>query len=188
VRADPRPDWMSPESFEQNTSAVVAQVRALVANPKSRKRFRIMTLYESNTNELLAEVFPTTYGLVVYHRERGRVSRARNSATHRHDDSWIAPLTGDPEERFRIAVPRSAAEIEITGADIARWLAAPKARHAISWLDHLRQPRDPPGEFAQLAKWLADNVDLIAAHPKAGQFCREIDQLFDDVVRALSRE
>jgi hypothetical protein len=68
-----------------------------MTNPKSRRRFRILALYEETTGELLAEVFGTTHGRVVVHRSRGRVSRGRNTALFARqgaslDDLVVPPL------------------------------------------------------------------------------------------------
>jgi hypothetical protein len=61
---------MSREEFNKNKRAILATINALMTNPKSRRRFRILALYEETTGELLAEVFGTTHGLsTVSHRQ-----------------------------------------------------------------------------------------------------------------------
>jgi hypothetical protein len=127
---------MSRERFNENKQAILAAIDALMDNPKSRKRFRALALYEETTGELLAEVFRLTYGPVVVHRSSGRVSRAGKSAMFVRqgrgtDDLVVAPFSDDPDQRFNI-VSAASADRGISGRDLAQWLAEGKTRHAIS--------------------------------------------------------
>lgn len=182
---------MSREEFDENKQVILAGLNALMKNPKSRNRFRILAVYEESPGdpgELLVQVFPTPHGPVVVHCSYGRVSRVGNAMFVRQranlDDSIVAPLTGDPDQRFRV-VSKSSADLSISGRDLMQWLAEGKTRHAISQPSEFHRPLS---QTAQLALWLADNVDAIAANPRAGEFHREIKQMMDDIVRVLNQD
>jgi hypothetical protein len=110
---------MSWETFGENRPASVAEIRAMLANPKSRKRFNLIELYEKETGELLAEVFRTSRGAVVVYRGiegwDQPFSIRDNPEDEARYDSFrqlrgapaVLPLTGDPEQLFSIA-PRTA--------------------------------------------------------------------------------
>jgi hypothetical protein len=62
-------DTMSWEMFKENESTIVAEVKMIMAvKGKSRKRFRIVALYEKSTGDLIAEVLRTSVGPVVVSR------------------------------------------------------------------------------------------------------------------------
>jgi hypothetical protein len=113
---------MSLETFNENNADILAGINLLMTNPKSRKTFRLFELNEMATGELLAEVFQTTHGSVVVHRSSGRVSRRGKSDLfvrqgRDSDDLIVAPLTGDPDQRFRV-VAASTADRSFSGAMI----------------------------------------------------------------------
>lgn len=179
---------MSYKDFHEHQQPILAGLNALLDNPRSRRRFRIFAVYDELTGELLAEVFRTTQGSVVVHRSYGRVSRAGNAMFFRQgndqDDMVVAPFTGDPVQRFHI-VSGASSDRGISGIDLIRWVGEGKSRHAIS------QPtEDPrlPSPTAQMAGWLAENVDAIAASPGAGELYREVQQMVDYLARTLNNE
>lgn len=47
-------------NFGPNKPAILAAINALMERPKSRKRFRLLAVYDRETGELLAEVFGIT--------------------------------------------------------------------------------------------------------------------------------
>jgi hypothetical protein len=98
------PVHLSREEFDKNKQDILDALDALLLNPKSRRRFRDLELYEKTTGELLAEVFHIRFGTVVVHRSYGRVSLVGNAPFFRQgasqDDLIVAPLTGDPLSAF----------------------------------------------------------------------------------------
>jgi hypothetical protein len=63
------PDTMSQDVFDQNWSTIAVEVNTiLAAKGKTRKRFRIVAVYEKSSGELLAEVLRTSFGPVVVYR------------------------------------------------------------------------------------------------------------------------
>jgi hypothetical protein len=176
---------MSREEFDENKQAILAAIDALMSNPKSRRRFRALALFEKTTGELLAEVFDTAHGRVVVHRSYGSVSRAGNLPFYRQgvdQNDWVvAPFTGDPVQRFHIV--SGTGDRSVSGRDITQWLAEGKTRHTIS---QPTQNNRPLSETQLLAAQLAENVDAIAASPQAGEIYRGVNQMIDDIVRALN--
>jgi hypothetical protein len=89
---------MSHEVFDRNRSTVFTEIQIiLAAKGKSRRRFRLMAVYEKKTGEMLAEVFRTSLGpaVVMTAADHGGVSQ--HVAGIRRD---IAPLTGEPNQQF----------------------------------------------------------------------------------------
>lgn len=182
---------MSREVFDENKQAILVDLNALMDNPKSRRLFRLLAVYDKGSNQLLAEVFALTQGTLVVHRGRGHLSRVKGRASgvfvrqDRGDENLIvAPLTDDPDQFFVISVGRMG-DRSLSGRDLTRWLAEGKTRHSIS------EPSEDNrhlSETAQLAKYLADNVDAIAARPDAGEFARAVDQMYDDIIGVLNQD
>jgi hypothetical protein len=93
---------MTWEVFEENRPAILAAVKALMANPKSRRRFRLAALYEKRTSDLVAEMFGTAHGPVVVWLDAEYGGESTHLAGVRLHGRDIAPLTGDPAQRFTI--------------------------------------------------------------------------------------
>ena len=130
-------EGMSQETFDANKQPILAAIDALMDNPKSRKRFRLLALYERSTGELLAEVFGTHHGPVVVYRSTGAVTRGRNHAPFARQgrglaELIVAPLTGDPEQEFKIMPSHTQGRLVIDCQDFSQWIAAGKTRHAVS--------------------------------------------------------
>jgi hypothetical protein len=107
---------MSQETFDAHEPAILADVKAIMGNPKSRKLFRLFELREKRPEkpgELLAEVFRTNYGPVIAHHSYGDVNRLRIVVVpgpvpdparrgRGQGELVVAPLTNDPEQRFPV--------------------------------------------------------------------------------------
>ena len=78
---------MSRAVFDENRGSIAAQVNAMLADSKSRKRFCLATLYEKKTGTLLAEVMQTSHGPVVV-------------AWDVSNKPGVDPLTDDPQQEF----------------------------------------------------------------------------------------
>jgi hypothetical protein len=124
---------MSQETFAKNNRAIRAGLAAVISNPKSRRRWRLLPVYEKDTGELLAEVFDTLYGPVIWHRSWGRVlSRtSHNTEFTRQGRSnvVVAPLTDDPDQRFRIVGRKG--EHTVAAEDLRQSIAEGQTRHAV---------------------------------------------------------
>ncbi|OSC24608.1 hypothetical protein B8W69_20910 [Mycobacterium vulneris] len=73
----------------------------------------------------------------------------------------------------------------ISGGDIEQWLKEGKKSHAIDQPTLDKRPRTLE---QQMAGWLADHVEDIAAIPNAGEIYRGVKQLRDDILRVLNGE
>lgn len=91
---------MDPAVFEEHRAAIAAAVKALRNNPKSRNRFRLCAVYESQSHELVAELFTTQHGPVVANGNR---------------ELW--PLTGDSAQQFILRA--GSRSYVVTGAHFA---------------------------------------------------------------------
>ena len=121
---------MSWLEFSANKGAILAASLALMAKPQSRKRFRMLAVYEGGSSELLAEMFSTTHGPLVVYRSvdldepdavfirqgRGRAAMA------------VSPLDNDPDQRFVLVSRR--AEYIFMNRDFRRW-AVQAPRHTV---------------------------------------------------------
>ena len=117
-------------TFGNNRPAILAAVNAVMERPKSRKRFRLLAVYERETGELLAEVFGTVHGPVVVFRSgtvhRGVFgdqdkpdARAEFVRQDRGDANLIvAPLDNDPDQRFPLIA--SAGQYVLTNPELRR--------------------------------------------------------------------
>lgn len=120
-------------TFSQNRPAIFAAVNAVIEKPKSRKRFRLLAVYERETGELLAEVFGTVHGPVVVFRS-GSVHHGDEGAEFVRQDRGTAnlivvPLDADPDQRFQLIA--SGGQYVFMNRDLRRWIVAGK-RHAVS--------------------------------------------------------
>jgi hypothetical protein len=129
---------MSRQTFLDNKPAIVAALRALMNNPKSRRRFRLLELYEKNTSELLAEVFGTTHGPVIVYRSYGSVNQGRNFApfprqSRGQDNLLVDPLTedDDPDQPSVVLTTARNGQYKFRCADFRQWIAEGKTRHAV---------------------------------------------------------
>ena len=126
---------MSQETFDKNWRAIRVGLHLAISNPKSRRSFRLLELYERDTSQLLAEVFGTLHGPVVIHWSWGTaMSRSRNNTEFRRKSRdgagvLVAPLTDDPDQRFRIMGGNS--QYTVAGKDFRDWIAQGKTRQAI---------------------------------------------------------
>lgn len=116
---------MSSETFDQNSDEIVAAVRLIVADSKRRRKFQLAIVYESHTNELLAEVLSTSFGpVVVYSTAIGAHSRNTvmvGSRQYRRNRP-IAALTG--EDQIFDVMSRSNSGYELLGTDLIRFIAS----------------------------------------------------------------
>ncbi len=105
---------MTLREFSENKRAILAAVNAVIEKPKSRKRFRLLAVYERETGELLAEVFGTVHGPVVVFRS-GTVHRGVEGDQDKPDpraefvrqdrgtaNLIVVPLAADPDQRFQL--------------------------------------------------------------------------------------
>jgi hypothetical protein len=124
---------MSQETFTENRPAILVALQAVVNNPKSRKRFRLLAVYERVTGELLAEVFGTIHGPVIIHRSWGTIlSRSsHNTEFTRQGRSNIvvAPLTDNPNQKFHIVAHNT--RYTFRCEELRRWIAEGKTRHTV---------------------------------------------------------
>jgi hypothetical protein len=82
-------DW---ETFETEYSAIAIQVKAILsAKGKTRRRFRIVAVYEAATSEPVGEILRTTFGPVL-------VTRGADVDMTRKVDNGTATVVG-----FRLA-------------------------------------------------------------------------------------
>jgi hypothetical protein len=89
-------------TFSNNKAAILAGINVLMDNPKSRKRFRLLTVYARETDERLAEVFGIpNHGPVVVYRSGSRHHGAEGVEFVRQDrgdaNLVVAPLDNDPD-------------------------------------------------------------------------------------------
>lgn len=126
---------MSQETFAENRQAIRAGLAAVISNPKSRRIWRLLPIYEEDSGELLGEVFPTAHGPVIWHYSAGRfLSRSRHHGTpftRRSSGSVIvAPLTGDPDQRFLIFGHNCRYVVQAN--DLRRSIAQGEKSHSVS--------------------------------------------------------
>jgi hypothetical protein len=126
---------MSQETFDANEAAIRTGIKAIMSDPKLRKRCRIFELYESSSNELLAEVFRTAYGPVIAHQswgnpERLRVVVVRGPQGRGQGELVVAPLTDDPDQRFPIMARNFKYRLPIR--NFRQWMTEGKTKHAVS--------------------------------------------------------
>jgi hypothetical protein len=122
-------DFMSWETFDQNSDEIVAAVRLLVADSKRRRRFQLVTVYEKRTGEpgeLLIEVLATSFGPVIvysvaYGRPANQGSGVPFHTRQARDGRHIARLSGDASrpQVFDVA-SRAGANYSITRGDLIR--------------------------------------------------------------------
>jgi hypothetical protein len=133
-------DGMSRETFDANEPVIRAAVKALMSNPQSRKRFRLLRLRETHTKELLAEVFRIpNYGPVIAHYSHGNpdslttvvVGAPRGRGYRPPGEPVIEPLTNDPDQRFPI-MARSF-QYRLPVRDLRQWIAEGDTEHFISY-------------------------------------------------------
>jgi hypothetical protein len=133
---EPLPDTMSYEVFAENESQIVAEVSMIrSAKGKTRKRFRILAIYEQGSSSLLGEVLRTSFGpVVVYRTALGGESPPAGDGNYllgyRQGRKYpgIAPLTGNPDQYFSMVASKGTAPAEgskmahypVTGA----WISA----------------------------------------------------------------
>lgn len=97
---------MSQEVFDENRQQITTEVNTiLAAKGKTRRRFRIIAIYEKATGDLVAEVFRTSLGPVVVSLAADAKSFVPNFEEvvgFRQDRTQrdIEPLTGDPRQPF----------------------------------------------------------------------------------------
>lgn len=117
-------DTMSLDEFGQNEPAILADVCAILnGKTKTRRKLRIVAVYERGTGRLVAEVLHTSQGPVVVHRvaaietDAGRPRRVDVRGFRR--EHAVATFTGDPDQQF--AIKGDAAVYVVTGRNfIAR--------------------------------------------------------------------
>jgi hypothetical protein len=95
---------MGQQTFDENEPAIRGAVKAIMRDPKRRKRFRLFALHESGGG-LLAEVFDTKHGPVIAHHSWGSTDRLYTVAVgarrgRGQGQLLVAPLTDDPDQRF----------------------------------------------------------------------------------------
>ena len=116
-------DTMSDEVFRENASQIVAEVRTIrSAKGKTRRRFRIVAIYERSSGLLLGEVLRTSFGPVVVYRTAVMAPAAcRDMALvgYRQDRTCpgLEPFTGHPSQFFSM-VSTKGNHYPATGADI----------------------------------------------------------------------
>ena len=128
---DRLPDTMSYELFHENEEKIVAEVRTiLLAKGKTRRRFRILAIYEQSSDSLVGEVLRTSFGPVVAFRAAATSEEEEPAGGgailigFRQDRKHpaIAPFTGEQSQHFSILSTRAAdgvtAHYPLTGADI----------------------------------------------------------------------
>lgn len=103
-------DAMSHAVFTENEEAIFAQVRTILASKSEfRRKMRLLAIYEKGTNELVAEIFRTTFGPVVACRSidwteaqepiNGQVRIGyQTSASYNN----VQPLTGDDADVYQL--------------------------------------------------------------------------------------
>jgi hypothetical protein len=180
---------MSWEVFDEHRDVILAGIRALDANPLSRKRNRLLEVCEEGGDHLVAEVLYTTHGAVVVYRSRGRVKRQGRTgmftqASRGSANLLVDPLTGDPDQRFHL-VGHTHQDLGVCGRDLTAWIDSGNKRVVLNApTPDLR----PPSDTAKMALWLAEHVGDIARHPEAGELFRYVDKLYDDIADTLSNE
>lgn len=121
---------MSQQTFDENEPAILAALRALMSNPKSRNRYRLGAIYAKPTGELLMEVFRTNHGPVVVYRS------ALGWTTHPDDgrdiynafrqghgsNLTVAPLTGKEGQVFVLISRKSLGQERVDAEIITKWL------------------------------------------------------------------
>ncbi|MDC8980513.1 hypothetical protein PR370_01870 [Mycobacterium marinum] len=120
------PEFMRQDVFDENWPTIATEVKTILATKgKTRKRFRIVAVYETINNELLIEVFRTSLGPVVAYRagwnsgrwswrQQGDLRAAIMGVRQGRGDSKydVQPLTGHPQQFFWVTSRRP-----IPGAD-----------------------------------------------------------------------
>lgn len=185
------PEYMSEDTFAEHEEDIRDAIRLLFNNSASRERLRALRLQEEGSGETVAEVFPilTLQGMVVVYTPRGRRRRVGKSgiyvrASRGIENRILAPLTGDPDQRFPI-VGHTHATLAVSGRDIAAWITAGDKQVVLSApTPDLR----PPSPTAQMALWLADHVSDISRMPQAGEIFSDVAQLHEDILRVLTEE
>lgn len=121
-------------TFSENKQEILAGLNALMADQKSRKRFRLLAVYVRETGELLAEVFSITLGPVIVGRSGSIYRGAEDVEFVRQDRGGanlvVAPLDNDPDQRFRL-MPSSGGQCTLLNRDLRQWIVHGK-RHTVS--------------------------------------------------------
>ncbi|MHA0287027.1 hypothetical protein ACXYX3_11305 [Mycobacterium sp. C3-094] len=95
--------WLERGCFDANLDQISVEVRAILqAKGLSRKRFRVLALYEVGTSFLLGEVLRTSFGPVFVYRTHTRNIDGRISNFRLRDEPLMRPLTGNADEWFRL--------------------------------------------------------------------------------------
>jgi hypothetical protein len=98
------PQTLDNESFRRNMKTILVEVNAILAvKGKSRRRFRVLEIYEEGSDELVAEVLRTTLGMVIVYRNHvGRTPDGDFVLYRQGSTPHIAPLTGSPDQPVNI--------------------------------------------------------------------------------------
>jgi hypothetical protein len=118
---------MNLRTFYENKPAILADIRVLMDNPKSRKRFRLLAVYARETGEPLAEVFSTNHGPVVVFRSGSRHHGAEGVEFVRQDrgsaNLVVAPLDNDPDGQQFPLIASSGGQCTLLNRELRRLIA-----------------------------------------------------------------
>lgn len=128
---------MTLATFYENKPEILAGVNALMAKSRSRKRFRLVAVYERGSGELLLEAFAVSRGPVVVYRT-GSVYRDGDAEFVRQDRGGaavaVAGLDNDPGQRFNLVSRRHS--YAFFNRDVRRWIIDGRidgtGRHAVT--------------------------------------------------------
>ncbi len=128
---------MNIRTFVDNKQAILAAINALMVRPKSRKQFRLLSVYVRETGELLAEVYDTTHGPVVVCRSGSTYTGAEGTEFVRQDRGGanlvVVPMDNDPDQRFLLVASRG--QCVFMNRDLRRWIVNHRwgsRRHTVS--------------------------------------------------------
>jgi hypothetical protein len=123
---------MSWDTFDENRQEIEAAVRLLLRDSKRRSLFKVVEVYETSTNELLAEVLSINFGpVVVYSTQVGVMANWKERAPgegvplhlrRQRGPRQITPLTGGSNQVFWV-MSRSDNQYRLSGSDFVRVIA-----------------------------------------------------------------